>query len=329
MWFNDYLLIDFSRAKSRKQLAKLENNHLFITVFMRLFSDAMKRYKIEGLPDTCNERVILESLVIYGSVVFFEENGSILALPGVPSGKGWNIYGDPLSSWVFSRNGLFNQEIGLYVEGGMNDRLLYQGNGNIDAKHKSGVMAWENKNRYPFINTVIYYARAISDTLRTIDVSRKWLKRPFVPVCEESLIPTVKKIFEDMADNSDLIPVSTGVLDINKFDLKPVDFSPEAVKSASELVEWYENKYRELCGTNSNTQMDKKGENLISDEVHANDEYTGKAEGGNIETLNHYFDIVNSQFGINVKAVSNETEQENTQEGGDDNGANDDIQAED
>lgn len=311
MWLNDYVMISLQGAKNKKKLTKLQNNVIFITTFMRLFNDAITRYKFKGLPDTINERVLLESLCIYGNVTFFDKDNSLLALPSVPSGNGFNMYGDPTSAWVFSKNGLFNQEIDLYIEGGVNAPILNKGTVGIDFPLKNnGVMVWENYARFPFLNTTIYYASAISDTLRTIDVNRKWLKSPFIPVAEESLIPSINKIFEGMSNNDDIIPVSTGVLDITKFDLKPVDISPDIVKSASELVEWYENKYRELCGVQANTQMDKKGENLISDEVHANDQFTDKTNDVLIECITHYLEFVNKQFStdISVERVTKERE---------------------
>ena len=303
MWFNDYTLISMQGAnKSRKKLTKLENDILFITVFMRLFNDAINRYKFTGLPDTVNQRVLLESLCIYGNATFFDEKGSILCLPSVPSGKGYNMYGEPTSAWVFSKNGLFNKEIDLFIEGGINTPILNKGTGNIDLPAtKKGVMMWETYSRYPFINEVIYYAKAISDTLRTLDVDRKWLKRPFIPVCEESIVPSVEKMLKSMFDNEDFIPVSTGVLDIQKFDIKPIDVQPAIIQSTMEMCEWYENKFREVCGVNSNTQVDKKGENLISDEVHANDDYTEKKEDTTIECISHYLDIINSEFGLSIK----------------------------
>lgn len=303
MWFNDYLMISLQGAKNKKKLTKLQNNVIFTTVFMRLFNEAITRYKFKGLPDTVNERVLLESLCIYGNVTFFDKDNSLLALPAVPSGKGYNMYGDPTSAWVFSKNGLFNQEIDLFIEGGVNAPILNTGTSGLELPlENKGVMVWENYARFPFLNTTIYYASAIADTLRTIDVDRKWLKRPFIPVAEESLIPSINKMFESMTNNDEIIPVSTGVLDITKFDLKPVDVSPDIVKSASELVEWYENKYREMCGVQANTQVDKKGENLISDEVHANDQFTEKINDVLIDCINHYLEIVNKQFSTNITA---------------------------
>ena len=306
MWLNDYMLIDCGKIKSRTKLNKFKNEQLFITTFMRLFNEALNRYKITGLPDTCNERVILESLILYGCVTFFNYEGNVLSLPSAPSGRGWNVYGDPLSAWVYSRNGLFNKEIDLFVKGGDNSALIKRGmSGQING-NPVGCMVWESQNRYPFLNTIIFYAEAITDTLRTIDVNRLWLKHPFIPVCEESLIPTVKKLFNDYNNNQDFLPVSTGILDVDKFDLKNLDVSPDAIKSAIELCEWYESKFREQCGVKANSQVDKKGENLTSTEINVNEEYTDGKDNSIVEYINTQLEFVNEMLGTSMKCISTE-----------------------
>lgn len=306
MWLNDYMLIDCGKIKSRTKLNKFKNEQLFITTFMRLFNEALNRYKITGLPDTCNERVILESLILYGCVTFFNYEGNVLSLPSAPSGRGWNVYGDPLSAWVYSRNGLFNKEIDLFVKGGDNSALIKRGMSGQISGNPVGCMVWESQNRYPFLNTIIFYAEAITDTLRTIDVNRLWLKHPFIPVCEESLIPTVKKLFNDYNNNQDFLPVSTGILDVDKFDLKNLDVSPDAIKSAIELCEWYESKFREQCGVKANSQVDKKGENLTSTEINVNEEYTDGKDNSIIEYINTQLDFVNEMLGTSMKCISTE-----------------------
>ena len=284
----------------------MENNVVFINTFMRLFDIAMQRYKLKGLPETVNERVILQSLICYGNITFFKENDNVLALPSVPSGNGFNVNGDPVSAWVFSRNGLFNKEIKLHVEGGQIEPLLNKGTGGTAVKDQKGVMIWENKNRYPFLNTILYYAMSISDTMRTIDVARKWLKVPFIPVCEESLVQSVKQMLDDVANNESFVPVSTGVQDITKFTILPVQQSPEAIQKASELVDWYEQQFRSACGMRANTNVDKKGENLIQDEIHSNDSYTDSMSDSLTEYLNQQLEFVNKVMGTNITCEVNE-----------------------
>lgn len=317
MWYNDYFCIPMTKCKSRKKLAEFDNTQLQIATITRLIEEALHRYSIENVPDTCNERIILQSLLVYGAVTFFKEKGSLLSLPSAPTGNGFNIYGDPTAAWVFSKNGMFNKEIKLFVPGGTTAEILNKGMLGSEAEGTSnGVIVWENKTRTPFIITVMIFANAIADTMRTIDINRLWLKRPFIPVCEESLVPSVNAMFTKMINNEEVIPVSTGVMDISRFDLKPIDISPATVKAASELVEWYENKFREYCGTDSNTQMDKKGENLIEKELDANNEYVAKTDSRTIDYINEQLDFVNRVFGTNMKCVSNKVKKQvDTEEG--------------
>lgn len=306
MWYDGYFLIDMTNCTSAKKLAKWKNSVLFQSEFFRLFDVAMQRYKLTGLPDTVQERVILQSLIVYGNVTFFEQNGNILALPSAPSGEGYNINGDPVSAWVFSRNGLFNKEIGLYVPGGESTPLIAEGVNNIKRPDK-GVMVWESKTRYPFLQTILYYAAAISDTLRTIDVARKWLKTPFIAVAEQSLVPSVEKMLNDITNNREYMLVSTGIQDISKFNILPVEQSTNSIQSATELIDWYTQQYRAHCGMRSNSNIDKKGENLISDEIHTNDSYTDSIADNMTEYLNNQLDFVNEIFGTKIKAEINES----------------------
>ena len=167
-------------------------------------------------------------------------------------------------------------------------------------------MVWENKNRYPFLNHIMYYSKAISDTLRTVDVARTWLKIPAMPVCEESLVESVKAVFEKLKNNDEIIPVSSGIQTVDKFDLKPVGDITKNIQTATELIDWYEMQYRALCGFKSNTAIDKKGENLIADEVHINDSYTDSVTDSLTDYLKDQIDIVNEFFGLNIKVVEND-----------------------
>ena len=171
-----------------------------------------------------------------------------------------------------------------------------------ELKDRTGVLVWENKSRIPFINTVVNFTSAIADTYRTIDTARIWIKRPFIPVCEEQLVDAVADMMKAIKDNEDLIPMSTGSLDINRFNVLPIDGSGAGIQSAKELIEWYQQQFRERCFMQSNTQADKKGENLTNDEIHINDEFTDTQEDNTIDYLNSQFDFVNEVLGTKLHA---------------------------
>ena len=312
MWYDNYFLLGMDQCKSTKKLNRMKNNRLFIQTFMRLMDQAMRRYRIEGLPDTVSERVVLQSMIAYGNIVFFKHGDAILALPGTPSGGGFNINGDPVSAYVVSKNGVFNKEVKLYIKGGVNDKLVRDGVVPVNEKVPTAIMIYESKTRYPFMDTVVYYAQAIADTLRTIDVSRTWIKQPFIPVCEESVIPSVKKMFQDMKDNDEMIIASTGIQSIDKFNIIPIDTATTSIDSACQLVDWYTEQFKMACAMNGNSQIDKKGENLISDEVNFNEDYAEKHSNDMLDYIQEQLDVANEFLGLNMKVV--EVEGAETQE---------------
>ena len=157
--------------KNRKRLADFKNMLSFQIVFQRLAEDSVNRYEIEGLPETISKRVVLQSLLWHGNVIFFEKGGNLFALPGCPSGE-YNVYGEPAMAEVYSVNGYFNEPVKLYLPGSDEASFLERTDRTAPAKAK-GVIVWENKQRYPFINSVFYYAERIADTLRTLDVVRE------------------------------------------------------------------------------------------------------------------------------------------------------------
>ena len=303
--------------KNRKKLADFKNVLAFQIVFQRLAEDAVNRYDFDGLPETLSKRVILQSLLWHGNVIFFEKEGNLFALPGCPSGE-YNVYGEPAMAEVYSVNGYFNEPVKLYLPGSDEASFLERTDRTAPAKAK-GVIVWENKQRYPFINAVFYYAERVADTLRTLDVVRENIKTPQIFFCEESVKNSVERFLEDRESNMSAI-ISTGVFEVDKVKTVPIDPKGTALSDITALVEWYENKFRELCGTENNSQMDKKGENLIQAEVETNNEYTELGVDKCIETIQEYLDYVNDIFGTNITVKKKEAENEEELDlSGDDN----------
>lgn len=315
MWFDGAFQIwtngSLDSNATRKKLASFKNNVMFQNTFMRLLSDALERYDFDGLPDTVNKRVLLQGLLWYGCVVFFEKVGSLLCLPCAPNGGEFNIYGDPGKVWAFSRNGQLNEAIKTYIPGGDESLFLRKGNGGATmSADVKGVVVWENRVRYPFINQVLFFADAISDSMRTLDVARANAKTPYIIVAEESVIPTVKQYFNSR-DNNENVFVSSGIFPVDKVKVLPLVTDTGVLDNCTSLIEWYENKYRELCGIQSNAQQDKKGENLIQAEVHVNDMYEHLNVDKCVETIQECLDDANKIFGTNIKVIKKREDENN------------------
>lgn len=311
MFYWDYLFqiptgLDNVGKATKKKLTQYKNQFTFQNTFARYVLDALGRYKLNNLPETMSERVILQSLLWYGCVCLFEKDGALLSLPCAPASSGFNIYGDWGNARVFSLNGKLNEETRLFIDGGDETAFLRDTNGMLRGDAK-GVMLRENPLLYPFIRVVLQFAEATSDTYRTLDTVRANIKRPFMVFAEESVVPSVKKYFEQRDMNYDEI-ISTGVFDPSKVVTQPIDVNGTSLADATQLIEWYDNKFRELCGIQNNGQMDKKGENLIKEEVTVNDYYTTWQVNRCVESINHYLEQFNKMFGTNIECEVRENE---------------------
>lgn len=62
----------------------------------------------------------------------------------------------------------------------------------------------------------------------------------------------------------------------------------DIVKPASEVVDWFEQRFLAECGIgNVGSQVDKKGENLIRAEVHSSDDVTEMITTGLVDYINN------------------------------------------
>lgn len=296
--------VPLSNAEVSKRLKKvirtIKNQEAFMATLLRLVQDGLQRYDIECLPETVSKRVVLESLFWYGCVCFFEMDGGIVAFPAAPGGD-FSRYGDPGTAYVFSRfsSDGFNKQVPLCIPCGAYIRRLYTPEAN------KGVLVWDNKIRVPFAFFTLYFAEKIADTMRTLDVCRSNLKNPLLFAVEESLVPTVKKYLEERDENAAAV-IGSGVLDPSKIQTIITPTSSDTLTACTALIEWYENRHRELCGIKNAMNMDKKGENLIESEISVNDEYTSLSVPKSLEAVQEGLDFVNEMFGTNIKAVKRE-----------------------
>lgn len=307
-WFSPYFNIFLSGGEvgkmSVRKLAKAKNVIVWQNIFAQLLQDGLDRYHLEGAPDTINERVFLQSLLWYGSVAIFEKEGGLMALPCVPSGAGWNVYGDPAEGWLFSNIGQLNEPCSLYLPGSDEVAFLKKTNGVGKNAKTKGVFIRENAICYPFVRHIFYYADAISDTMRTLDVCRQNLKNPYIIVAEESIVNSVKNFFNQRDENLEYI-ISSGIFPADKIQLLPFETNSENLNAATALIDWYFNRYKELCGIDNNGNIDKKGENLISREITVNEEYTDAGVDKCMTYIQQGLDDANKLYGTNLKIVRN------------------------
>ena len=311
-WFDSMfnIPIDLSGNKNRRKLNEYRNNLTFQVVFAEQMEHALNRYDIEGLPETMSKRVILQSLIWHGSVVFFKKDGQIFALPGVATDE-FNIYGEPGFAEVFSLNGKFNERVKLYIPGTDMSEFLKAYDFVDIGGEPNGVILWENKERFPYIYSIIKSSLEIADTYRTLDICRANIKNPQVFYGEESMQKTVERYLEMRESNANAGFISTGILEADKLKVVPFDPKGTSLSDVTALIEWYDNKMKERNGVKNNSQMDKKGENLVEAEVDVTDESTKKNASDVVDYLNEGLEIVNEFTGLSLKAVDKGGMEEN------------------
>lgn len=295
MFFNNFYFFFNHSDMTKKNKAKLQNDMRFAQVFFELYEIAMRgRYNFTGIPTGIDERMFREALLWNGACVIYNEHGNVIALPGGP-GNNLTVNGNFANAYVYSANGQINREIPLYIPGTKIETS--------DAAEGHGVLIRENASTFPFIYTVFYYAEAISDALRTLDVIRKNTKVPALIACDPKILPSVKKFFEDRDDNQEYLALSTA-FPADKISTLPfAENAANSIPAITGLIDWYKSQFRAKCGIMANEAIDKKGENLLSAEVNVAREYTSTVTQNAINTLNTTLGQANEIFGLNIKAT--------------------------
>lgn len=288
---------------SIKKLNKYKNMLEFQNIFSSLANEALHgRYTIENLPDSCDERIILESLLWYGSVTFFKKAGEILALPGLPTNN-FTLYGYPTNAIVYGRNG-YTETVKLFIPNGKNSDLVRRNtSGIVESKEGTAVFCRENELIYPFISYVIEFAEKIADTYRTLDVSRANIKRPYLITAEESVVDSVKAFFNKRDNNEEYI-ISSGIFPADKINLLPFDQNEANIRDCTGLIDFYYAKFRELEAISSApATIDKKAE-ITKDELHQNEGAQDAISDSVANVLQRELDFANECLGTNMRVIS-------------------------
>lgn len=301
------------KGTTSKKIAKYKNIIEFNNVFNSLANESQHgRYSIENLPDGCDETIVLQSLLWYGSVTFFKKAGEVMALPGLPTAN-YTLYGYPTDATVWGRNG-YTETVKLFIPHGDNSKLVRQTTGGaLSPVEGSGVWVRENEQVYPFINYVIEFADKIADTYRTLDITRANIKRPYVITAEESIIESVKSFF-NKRDNNEEYVISSGVFPADKINLLPFDQNPENIRDCTGLIDFYYAKFRELEAISAApATIDKKAEITIP-ELNQNSAAQAAINNSIVNVLQRDLDFCNEKLGTNMRVVNKVKEEKEEQE---------------
>ena len=292
MWLsNMFPWFDYNTL-SKKKVALYENNIEFQNIFYNLLNIAMYSFSIKGLPDSCNERFFKLNLIFNGYAALIKDPDlgylSLGVRPTVNSSQ-LNIYGEFPDVMAFGWNG-FNKQYTNYM----------YGTDNSDAE---AIICRDNELMYPIINILWIYAKRLTDTMRTLDVTARKLKTPYFITCDEAQKSSIKKILDDVDFNQDSIIANRSTMP-NEFNVLQTGVQPESVRVLWEHYSNLESEIRTFLGINSAANLDKK-ERLVVDEAQANDILTDINIQYRLKSYQQFCDTVNNLWGLNISFVSN------------------------
>lgn len=292
MWLsNMFPWFDYNTL-SKKKVALYENDIEFQNMFYNLLNILMYSFSIEGLPDSCNERFFKLNLIFNGYAALIKDPDlgylSLGVRPTVNSNQ-LNIYGEFPDVMAFGWNG-FNKQYKNYM----------YGTDNSDAE---AVICRDNDLMYPMVNIIWMYAKRLTDTMRTLDVTARKLKTPYFITCDEAQKSSIKKILDDVDFNQDSIIANRSTMP-NEFNVLQTGVQPESVRVLWEHYSNLESEIRTFLGINSAANLDKK-ERLVVDEAEANDILTDINIQYRLKNYQQFCDTVNNLWGLNISFVSN------------------------
>ena len=265
--------------------ANIMNNDTYNYNLNRLKLKAMSMFKWKNLPSEIDERYIELMLMQIGYVCFFkvdekvDVNSNIALLDGTyfalqcTLGGRYNVYNLPTEYQINTASGFHTER-----------------------DKSNSVIIYNNNLHQPTLPTLMLYAKRITNVERTIDVNLNKLKRPYIYIADDSQVMTMKKLFEDIENNEDLI-LSRKNIEMTQLE-SVSNITPNNTIDLFTLKKRFYNECLNDIGIKS-LASDKK-ERLVSDEVTANDEDVLVSRYSMLNARKMACKQINEMFGLNI-----------------------------
>jgi hypothetical protein len=210
---------------------------------------AINRFKWINLPKECNERYLERTLLYQG-----------IATIAFPKYIPW------LKGQFFSTQVIYRSPPDVY-DNPTKWRSIGNNGWNFSCDYRNGVIVWDNRPRYPLIETVELYARDLADIRRTQQINRMHTKTPYIINCAPEQEQQALNIYKQIAGYEPAIITTnlTDRIEINAIQTG-VQFIGEEL-NAAELNMWAQ-VYQALGIEN----LSFKAERMVQDEVNKRDE---------------------------------------------------------
>lgn len=278
--FFGWFLPEFAPAKFTKS-AKYLNDIQTEDIFNRITNIALSRFKWNGLPDSCMEDVLEETLFFYGRAVFFNDAdlGFIHTPVNLPGP--FNIYYESTVREAYSF-GPFRRRL------------------TID----NSVLIRNNHTMTPDYLTVWNYAPKISNCLRAIDVHTETLKRPFMIKCQEKEKTSVKQALRGISDNEIAI-VGDKFADTDSIKVLNLGDKSNLQDMWANVKNYLNQCFNSLGVKNSYTE---KRERMITPEAEGETNSIRHVLESALAERKEACRLINKMYGLNITVEANEIE---------------------
>ena len=253
------------------------NQQLFRMFQNDLIELALSRFTWVGLPETCNERFLEQTLLFEGAAT--------LAFPS------------PASKVLLSLKCVQQGAPNMYDEPRAGRAQGVTGKTNFPCNWKTGVWIWDNATRYPLMVKINIWARELADIMRTKQINRYHMRMPLLITAPQDRTFDVQNFYKNIATGEPF------VLGFDNFsDIQTNTTMPERAKEyiGDKLdADWrntWDAIYREL-GIDS---MPFKEERMIEDEVASTMQPTELARLSPLKTRRTACDKLNARFGAKL-----------------------------
>lgn len=280
--------IDISNAPSFKKAAALQNFRSGRRCFARYSELAAHTTSYEGYTETISERTMREGLLWYPLVTIFRVGDTWINLPAVPGGRGFNAQGNFGDCFAYGKNGRV-YHVNLHIPGEDENAFLSRTPGPETPGEYEGYAIRANDSCTPMIDTVIFYSEQIADLLSAVANCTPLLHHPIDFQVSQKQRTTALKWFKELDSNIPIMFTPLAEDGGSLMNVAPVNLlaNGDIIKPTIEALDWFDQRcLTEIGVKNMGSQVDKKGENLLTDEVNGTDTVTSLVVKNQVNLIN-------------------------------------------
>lgn len=248
-----------------------------------LYLAAVSRFKWNDLPETVDQRMIEQSLIMEGSCLFFklDIDGNYYATPSANSGK-FDLYGIPLTRRVVRPSGFKRT---------------------FRAQDKDNVLIYNDYTLMPFIQVIWYYAEKFTRIEVAKDVNTELQKKPKAIRTNKDNVKSIKEAINSAQLGVPYILTDDDLTQPND-KTEVLDFdTPVILEELEKEKNALFSEYLTRLGFNNINIY--KSAHLTVDESNANNEHIQSFRNSALEMREKACDKINELFGLNLSVEFN------------------------